>query len=58
MMKPKGKGAGITVTDIIDEHHGLLAFSDEEREQVKLANPSTRKYARKCFGIRRKLQEP
>jgi hypothetical protein len=46
MMKPKGKGAGIMVTDFIDEHHGFLAFSDEEREQVKLANPSTRKYAR------------
>jgi hypothetical protein len=47
MMKPKGKGAGIMVTDFIDEHHGFLAFSDEEREQVKLANPSTRKYAQK-----------
>ena len=45
-MKPKGKGAGIMVSDFIDEHHGFLALSDEEHEQAKLVNPSTRKYAR------------
>ena len=30
MMKPKGKGAGIMVSDFINEHHGFLALSDEE----------------------------
>ena len=46
MMKPKGKGSGIMVSDFIDEHNGFLALTDEEYEAAKQANPSVRKYAR------------
>ena len=34
MMKPKSKGAGIMVSDFIDEHNGFLALNDEEYESV------------------------
>ena len=46
MMKPKSKGAGIMVSDFIDEHNGFLALSDEEHDRVKVSNPRIRKYAR------------
>jgi len=39
-MKPKGKGAGIMISNFIDEHHGFLALNDEES-----ADLSARKYA-------------
>lgn len=44
MMKLKGKGAGIMISDYIYKHHGFLAPNDEEYECVKLADPSARKY--------------
>ena len=46
-IKPKSKGAGIMVSDFIDEHSGFLAFSDEEYEKAKEINPNLPKYARK-----------
>ena len=46
MMKPKSKGAGIMVSDFIDEHSGFLALSDAEYYQVKTTKPHLRKYAR------------
>ena len=44
MMKPKSKGAGIMVSDFIDEHSGFLSLTDEEYERAKIMNPSAKKY--------------
>lgn len=46
MMKPKSRGAGIMLSDFIDERNGFLSLTDEEYERSKQANPSARKYAR------------
>ena len=46
MIKPKGRAAGIMVSDFIDEHNGFLAFSNEEYEHAKRVNPNLPKYAR------------
>ena len=46
MLKPKSKGAGIMVSDFIDEHNGFLALSDEEYDAAKVSNPRIHKYAR------------
>ena len=45
IMKPKSKGAGIMVSDFVDEHNGFLALSDEEHDAAKASNPRIRKYA-------------
>lgn len=45
-MKTKSKGAGIMVSDFIDEHCGFLALSDAEYEAAKKSNPSIKPYAR------------
>ena len=42
MMKSKSKGAGIMVSDFIDEYNGFLALTDEQKK----SNPSIKKYAR------------
>ena len=44
MMKPKSKGAGIMVSDFIDEHSSFLSLTDEEYERAKIMNPSAKKY--------------
>ena len=36
------KGAGIMVSDFIDEYSGFLAFTDEEYERAKAINPSAK----------------
>ena len=46
MMKPKSKGAGIMVSDFIDEHNGFLALSDDEYQAAKDSNARIRPYAR------------
>ena len=46
MLRPKSKGAGIMVSDFVDEHNGFLALSDAEYESAKISNPHIRKYAR------------
>ena len=46
MLKPKSKGAGIMVSDFVDEHNGFLALNDSEYEAAKASNPRIRKYAR------------
>ena len=46
MIRPKSKGAGIMVSDFIDEHNGFLALNDEEYERAKSVNGDIRKYAR------------
>lgn len=45
-MKPKSKGAGIMVSDYIDEYNGFLALTDEQFKEAKKSNPSIKKYAR------------
>ena len=46
MLKPKSKGAGIMVSDFIDQRNGFLALSDEEYDAAKVSNPRIHKYAR------------
>ena len=46
LLRPKNKGAGIMISDFIDEHTGFLAFSDEEYDSVKVSHPHIRKYTR------------
>ena len=45
MMKEKGKGAGIMVSNFIDEHNRFLVLSDEEYNAAKVTNPNIRPYA-------------
>ena len=45
-MKFKSKGAGIMVSDFIDERNGFLALNDKEYERAKSVNGNIRKYAR------------
>ena len=35
IMRPKSKGAGIMVSDFIDEHNGYLHLTQEEYDQAK-----------------------
>ena len=46
MMKLKSKGAGIMVSESIDEHNGFLALTDTKYETAKATNQHIRKYAR------------
>ena len=46
MMKKKSTEAGIMVSDLIDEHNGFLALSDEEYQAAKATNPNIHPYAR------------
>ena len=46
MIKPKSKGAGIMVSDFIDEFQGFLALTDDEYEAAKASDPGIKKYAR------------
>ena len=49
-IKPKGKGAGIMVSDFIDEHNGYLRLNDEEFEQAKVTyGPTMKKEARELL---------
>ena len=45
-MKPKSKGAGIMVSDFIDEYNGFLALTDDEYKRAAEVNPSQKQYAR------------
>jgi hypothetical protein len=49
MMKPKSKGAGIMVSDFVDEHNGFLALSDAEHHRPKTSNPRIHKYVREIL---------
>ena len=46
MLRPKSTGAGIMVSNFIDEHTGFLAFSDDEYDSIKVSHPYICKYAR------------
>ena len=46
IIKPKGRGAGIMVSDFIDEINGYLALTQEEFDRAKTTNPKIWKHAR------------
>ena len=46
ILKPKGQGRGIMVSDFIDEHNGFLGLTDVEYEQGKQMYPDLQKQAR------------
>ena len=46
-LRPKSKGAGIMVSDFIDEHNGYLRLCDEEYERSKTCHPGIKIYTRK-----------
>ena len=49
ILKPKGQGRGIMVSDFIDEHNGYLALTDAEYEQGKQTCPDLQQQARKLL---------
>ena len=46
IMKPKSKGAGIMVSDFIDEHNGFLVLTEEEYLRAKQSSSTIKRYAR------------
>ena len=46
-LRSKSKGAGIMVSDFIDEHNGYLRLCDEEYERSNTCHPGIKIYARK-----------
>ena len=46
ILRPKSKGAGIMVSDFIDEHNGYLRLSDDEYEHFKESHPGIKRQAR------------
>ena len=49
IMRPKSKGAGIIVSDFIDERHGYLALSQEEYDHAKVKDPAVWMHVRVYF---------
>ena len=45
MIKPKSRGAGIMVSDFIDEFDGFLALTEAQYDAAKVSNPGIKKYA-------------
>lgn len=46
IMRPKGRGARIMVSDLIDKKNGYLALTQQEYNQAKLSNPQIWMHAR------------
>lgn len=46
MLRPKSKGAGIMVSDFLNERHGYLALTDEEHSEAIKVDPSIKKQPR------------
>ena len=46
MLRPKSKGAGIMVSDFVNERHGYLALTDEEHSEAIKVDPSIKKQPR------------
>lgn len=46
VIKPKGQGRGIMISDFIDEHNGFLALSNAEFEEGKQTYPNLKQEAR------------
>ena len=49
VVRPKSRGAGIMVSDIINECSGYLHLTDEEHVRAKERDPTIRKYTRQLF---------
>ena len=49
IIKPKSKGAGIMVSDFIDEKNGYLALTKEEYDRAKVSAPNNRMHVRELF---------
>ena len=46
MTKPKGRGAGIMLSDFVEEKGGFLALTESEYQGAKTTRPSIKPYAR------------
>ena len=46
IIKPKSKGAGIMVSDFIEERNGYLALTKDECDRAKCADPTVKMQAR------------
>lgn len=46
IIKPKSKGAGIMMSDFIDEINGCLELTEEEYERAKAIDPTIKRYGR------------
>jgi hypothetical protein len=46
LLKPKGKGAGIMVSDFVDEFNGYLQLSDDQFIEARKQSPEIKKEAR------------
>ena len=46
IMKPKSRGAGLMVSDFIDEYNGFLSLTDAEFAEAKKKQPNMKPYAR------------
>ena len=49
ILKPKGQGRGIMVSDFIDEHNGFLALTDAEYEQGKQMYPDLQQHTHRLL---------
>ena len=45
-LRPKSKGAGIMVSDFIEEHNGYMRLTDKEYERAKNTHPRLKRQAR------------
>ena len=50
VLQPKTKGAGIMVSDFIDQHSGYLQLSDEEHAVAIAYDPDFPKTSRALLG--------
>ena len=53
-LRPKRKGAGLMVSDFIDEHNGYLRLTDKQFEQGKKGSPWFETPSNNHFGVRGK----
>ena len=50
MIRPKGQGRGIMVSDFIDEHNGYLALTDDELEEGRKMYANLKQTAKLKIG--------
>ena len=49
MLRPKGKGSGIMVSDFVDKHSGFLALTDKEFAKAQKSNPTLEQKVRQLL---------
>lgn len=49
VLRPKGRGSGVMVSDFIDEHRGFLRLTDAELEDARKTHPEIRQEARELL---------